>query len=111
MTSNSTLPSLTHAALIALLAAVCALLFAMHAPASAQQSPLSLSGQVINATPQSGSVVGLAVVLHMQGADTYDSMETTTDDDGQFRFDGIVYDDALIYAVSVRYQDARYGTR
>ena len=96
--------------LLMLLAIACALLVATHATALAQQSPLSVSGQVVNGTPDSGSVVGLAVILHMQGADSYDNMETTTDDDGQFRFDGIVYDPALIYGVSVRHQDALYGT-
>ena len=96
--------------LLMLLAIACALLVATHATALAQQSPLSVSGQVVNGTPDSGSVVGLAVILHMQGADSYDNMETTTDDDGQFRFDGIVYDPVLIYGVSVRHQDALYGT-
>ncbi len=93
---------------LALLVAVCVLATAS-APASAQSVPVSVTGQIVNGTHQS-DVADLVVILHMQGADSYDSMETTTDDDGQFRFDGIVLDPSLIYAVSVRYQDALYGT-
>ena len=105
-------PSLRNrlCALLALLTVACALLTALHATATSQTSLISLSGQVINDSPGSGSVVGLAVTLHMQGETTYDSMVTITDNDGRFRFDGIVYDPALVYGVSVRYQDALYGT-
>ena len=94
---------------VALLATAFALTVAVHASASAQQSPLSVSGHVVNGSPDSGSVVGLAVTLHMQGETTYDNKVTITDNDGRFTFDGIVYDPALVYGVSVRYQDALYG--
>ena len=96
--------------LLALLAAVSTLTSALHASALAQSSPISISGQVVNATPQSESVVGLAVVLHMQGETTYDSKTTITDNDGRFNFDGVVYDPDLVYGVTVRYQDTVYGT-
>ena len=92
-----------------LLAAACVLTAAVHATATAQQSPLSVSGHVVNGSPDSGSVVGLAVTLHMQGETTYDNKVTITDNDGYFIFDGIVYDPALVYGVSVRYQDTLYG--
>ncbi len=96
--------------LLLLLVAACVLAVATHSTVMAQQSPLTISGQVVNGSPQSDSAAGLAVTLHLQGADTYDSMTTTADDEGRFTFDGIVYDPAIIYAVSVRYQDAIYGT-
>ena len=96
--------------LLTLLTAACVLVAAVHATATAQTSPISLSGHVINGSPDSGSVVGLAVTLHMQGETTYDNKVTITDNDGRFTFDGIVYDPALVYGVSVRYQDTLYGT-
>ena len=95
---------------LTLLAAACALLAATHSTALAQQSPLSISGQVVNGSPQSDSIAGIAVVLHMQGEATYDNKTTITGNDGHFTFDGIVYDPTLVYGVSVRYQDALYGT-
>ena len=108
MTSHS---RLRHAipTLLMLLLAACAFAVAPYAGASAQQSPVSISGQVVNGSPESGSVVGLSVILHMQGADTYDNKVTITDNDGRFSFDGVVYDPALVYGVSVRYQDTVYG--
>ena len=109
MRSNSALRYAIPALLLPL-AAACVLYFGIPFAAFAQESPISVSGKVVNGTPQSGSVAGFAVTLHMQGADTYDSMATTTDEDGRFAFNGIMYDPALIYAVSVRYQDALYGT-
>lgn len=96
--------------LLTLLVAACSLVAAVHATALAQQSPLAISGQVVNASPQSENVVGLAVILHMQGEATYDSKTTITDNNGRFTFDGIVYDPTLVYGVSVRYQDTIYGT-
>ena len=91
-----------------LLAAVTLALIA-HSPVLAQQSYLSVSGHVVNGSPDSSNVVGIAVTLHMQGETTYDNKVTITDNDGRFTFDGIVYDPALVYGVSVRYQDAIYG--
>ncbi len=95
---------------MALLMAAWGLIAAMNAAAVAQAAPISVAGQVVNGTSGSGSVVGLMVALHMQGAESYDSSETTTDGEGRFRFDDITFDASLIYAVSVRYQDALYGT-
>ena len=100
-------------AIAAILAAACLLaLAAAHAQAQTQtqNAPLTISGKVLNRTPQAAAVSGIAVTLHMQGESTYDSAETTTDDNGNFTFGDIAYDPALIYAVSVRYQDALYGT-
>ena len=98
------------AALITLLAAACALLAAaLHPPAFAQQQPLSISGSVVNASPDAEAVAGIPVVLHMQGETDYDNKTTITDNNGNFTFDGIIYDPSVIYGVSVRYQDALYG--
>ncbi|MCY3542480.1 MAG: hypothetical protein OXH22_00325 [Chloroflexi bacterium] len=97
-------------ALIALVM-ICGLaLGGVRAIAVAQQAPVTIAGQVVNASPGADSAVGLAVVLHMQGADSYDNMTTITDGDGNFAFEGILYDPELAYGVSVRYQDALYGT-
>ncbi len=96
--------------MLILLVAACSLVADVHATALAQQSPLAISGQVVNGSPQSDSVTGIAVILHMQGEATYDSKTTITDNDGRFTFDGIVYDPTLVYGVSVRYQDTLYGT-
>lgn len=93
----------------ALLSAAVVLALIVHSPALAQQSSLSVSGQVVNGSPDSGEAVGIAVTLHMQGESTYDNKVTITDNDGRFTFGGIVYDPALVYGVSVRYQDALYG--
>ena len=92
-----------------MLAAACLLTIAAHHTAAAQQSPVSVSGQVVNGSPDADSVVGLAVILHMQGETTYDNKVTITDNDGRFTFDDILYDPALLYGVSVRYQDTVYG--
>ena len=92
------------------LAVVCGLAMGgWQAIAVAQQAPVTIAGQVVNGSPGADSVVGLAVVLHMQGADSYDNMTTITDGDGNFVFEGILLDPALLYGVSVRYQDALYG--
>ena len=95
--------------MLIVLVAVCSLVAAVHIPALAQQAPLSVSGQVINGSPGADSIAGIAVVLHMQGETSYDSKTTITDNDGRFTFDGIAYDPALVYGVSVRYQDTLYG--
>ncbi len=96
--------------LLILFATACSLVAASHATALAQQSPLSISGRLVNGSPQPDSLFGLPVILHMQGEATYDNKTTITDNDGGFTFDGIVYDPTLVYGVSVRYQDAIYGT-
>ena len=93
-----------------MLAAACMITIVAHYTAAAQQSPVSVSGQVVNGSPDADSVVGIAVILHMQGETTYDNKTTITDNDGRFTFNGIVYDPALVYGVSVRYQDTLYGT-
>lgn len=92
-----------------MLAAACLLTIAVHYTALAQQLPLSISGQIVNGSPDADTVVGLAVILHMQGETSYDNKVTMTDNEGRFTFDGIAHDPTLVYGVSVRYQDTLYG--
>ena len=107
---TSSRPRRTIPTLPLLLAVACLLAIAAHTTAAAQQSPLSISGQVVNGSPDADSVVGLAVTLHMQGADSYDNKVAITDNDGRFAFSDIMPDPSLSYGISVRYQDTLYGT-
>ena len=78
--------------------------------AEAQQPTRIIEGIVVNATPGGRDVSGQVVTLHRVSATDFDDITTTTDDAGAFRFEGILYDPALSYGVSVRYQEAIYGT-
>ena len=75
----------------------------------AQENTFSFEGQVVNGTQGGGSVAGVTVLLHREGAAGVTTVDTTTDELGRFRFDGIVFDPAAAYGVSVRYQGALYG--
>ena len=77
--------------------------------AYAQEQPVVVEGQVTNATNGGGSVDGLTAVLHLESAAVHDHLETTTDADGRFRFDRVVFDPTLAYGVSVNYQGGLYG--
>lgn len=100
-------------AAFALLAAT--LLFAATAltaaQTSAQQPPVTISGRILNATAAASPVPGLPVTLHMQTAETQDSISALADAQGRFQFADIIPDPAITYAVSVRYQDALYGAQ
>ena len=95
-----------------LLLAICALLLLATAAdrAAAQQPPVTVSGRIINATT-AAAVPGLTVTLHMQTAQTQDSLAAVTDAQGRFQFADIIVDPAVVYAVSARYQDALYGAQ
>ena len=93
-----------------------ALAFALGTAVEAQSAAATVAGRVVNATPDTtgengggGAVAGAAVTLHMQTLETQDSVRTITDAQGRFRFEGIAVEPGVIYAVSVRYQDALYG--
>ena len=75
----------------------------------AQEPPVVVEGQVTNATAQGGSVSGLPVVLHQESTDRHQNLETVTDAEGRFRFEGVVFVPDLFYGVSVQYQGALYG--
>ena len=89
---------------------ISALVFGLGNPhvAWAQEPSLIIEGQITNGTAGGGGVGGVTVVLHQESAAAHDDLETITDADGRFRFDGIV-DPTKVYGVSVRYQGALYG--
>lgn len=107
-------PTLTPAPLLAASALLLLTLLTLITPpqATAQQPPVTVSGRILNATAAASSgVPGLPVTLHMQTAQTQDSISALTDANGRFRFPDIPVDPTLTYAVSVRYQDALYGAQ
>lgn len=53
---------------------------------------------------------GQVVTLHRVTSVGFDDITTLTDDAGAFRFDSVEYEPSTSYGVSVRYQDAIYGT-
>ena len=80
------------------------------APAAlAQQPTLVVEGEVVNSTPGGSDVFGVTVVLHQESATVHDDLETTTDQGGRFRFEGIDFDPTVRYGVTLRYQGALYG--
>ncbi len=77
---------------------------------AAQNLGIVVEGTISNGTVGGASVAALTVTLHRMSAIGRDDLGTTTGDDGEFRFDDVVYDSELSYGVSVRFQDAIYGT-
>ena len=101
--------SLARAALAAL-AAAALLTAAAYGPAVADAADaVSIQGRVANATLGGRPAPGLEVVLHREGPTLHEHDETTTDAEGRFRFDGVVYEPDLTYGVTVVYQGALYG--
>ena len=78
--------------------------------ADAQSALRTIEGTVKNGTAGGGDVSGQPVMLHRVGVSRMEDIFTTTDESGAFRFDEIEYDPNLRYGVSIRYQDAVYGT-
>ena len=78
--------------------------------ADAQSVLRTVEGTVRNGTVGGGDVSGQPVMLHRVGVSRLEDISTTTDESGAFRFDEVEYDPDLRYGVSVRYQDAVYGT-
>jgi hypothetical protein len=77
---------------------------------SAQSQLLTVEGTIFNGTANGGDVAGLPVTLHRISILGPDDIQTISNDEGGFRFEGIIYDTELNYGVSVRYQSAIYGT-
>ena len=98
------------ARLAALAAIIAALLIFGVQLAEAQQPIRTVEGTVVNGTAGGGDVADLTVTLHRVSSGAFDDLTTTTDDLGSFGFEGIPYDTGVSYGVSVRYQDAIYGT-
>lgn len=93
-----------------LAAALTAVLLGVPGPARAQEQTRVVEGSILNATQGGVAVGGLPVTLHQVSALGPVNLQTEADDQGRFRFDGISFDPALAYGVSVRFQGAIYGT-
>ena len=78
--------------------------------ADAQPALRTIEGTVKNGTVGGEDVSGHPVMLHRVGLSRMEDVSTITDGYGAFRFDEVEYDPDLRYGVSVRYQDAIYGT-
>ncbi len=91
-------------------AALCATLVAAAGQAWAQEQTRVVEGTIVNATDGGGGTRGLPVTLHQIAAEGPLDLQTESDDRGRFRFEGIQYDPARAYGVSVRFQGAIYGT-
>lgn len=75
------------------------------------QSTGTLEGEVVNGSPDGPEVgAGIAVSLYVvQDEVQVDLKETTTDEDGHFRFEGLDTDEWLEYWLEAEYLDIIYG--
>ena len=76
----------------------------------AQGSSISITGVVINGTTSRVIDAGFVVVFHEENPTAHRHLETVTDIEGKFGFEGIVFDPNLAYGISVKYQGGLYGT-
>lgn len=76
----------------------------------AQQEGFTVEGRVVDGSPDATAPAGLVVTLHQEGAALHEHLETTTDFEGRFQFENVVPEPFVVYGVSVRYQEALYGT-
>ena len=81
-------------------------------PVAAQEAVQvrEVTGKIINGTAKSLPPFGLTVTLHRQTANTYEETTTTTDTEGNFRFENVPLDPEALYGVTIRYQGVVYGT-
>ncbi len=96
--------------LLALAVSLALALVAVGEVAHAQSQLRTVEGVVQNATSGGSKVSEQAVTLHRVTATGFDDLTTTTDGTGAFTFADFEYNPAMSYGVSVRYQDAIYGT-
>ncbi len=96
--------------LLALAASLALTLVAVGGVSHAQSQLRTVEGVIQNATPGGGAVSEQTVTLHRVTATGFDDITTTTDGTGAFSFTDFEYSSAVSYGVSVRYQDAIYGT-
>lgn len=94
----------------ALAACLILALVATDGVAYAQSQLRTVEGVVRNATPEGGAVSEQTVTLHRVTSAGFDDLTTTTDAAGTFSFTDFEYNPAVSYGVSVRYQEAIYGT-
>ena len=76
----------------------------------AQADEAAVEGRMVNLTRGGEGVEGAVVSLHRQSGEAagQTTVETTTDSQGRFRFDGVPYDPAAAYGLSTTYQGAIY---
>jgi hypothetical protein len=86
------------------------LLLSLAVPAQAQEGGM-LEGQVVNGTAGGPDVgAGVAITLHvLRGTTEVDTLETTTDADGRFYFEGLDTDPTLAFWVEAVYLDVSYS--
>ena len=96
--------------LLALAASLALALVAVGGVTYAQSQLRTVEGIVQNATPDGAAVSEQTVTLHRVTATGFDDLTTTTDGTGAFSFADFEYSPAVSYGVSVRYQEAIYGT-
>ncbi len=89
-----------------------AVLLAALPVAEAQQPEASrtIEGDITNGTDATNTSSGLTAVLHREGPTGHDHLEAVADAEGHFRFGDIEYDAEALYAVSVKYKGALYGS-
>ena len=76
----------------------------------AQADYRTVEGAIVSGTAGGADLFGQVVTLHRVTSAAFDDITTLTDSAGQFRFENVEYDTSVRYGVSVRYQDAIYGT-
>ncbi|MBZ0302035.1 MAG: cytochrome c [Anaerolineae bacterium] len=78
--------------------------------ASANVETGPVLGQIVNGTAGGGTTDGLSVRLFRWSVDftPLEPLETTTDADGNYRFDAIELNPAAAYAAAVDYRDRRF---
>jgi hypothetical protein len=93
--------------LFALLAAL-----VLTSPVQAQDAGV-LEGQVVNGTEGGAEIgAGIPVKLYIFGADLEEqTLDTETDADGRFLFEGLDSSTTMEYWVEASYQDVTYGTK
>ena len=95
---------------LAIASLVCLAFMVDAASLKAQPESRTVEGVVVSGTAGESDMFGQIVTLHRVTAAGFDDITTLTDDTGAFRFKDIEYDPSTRYGVSVRYQDAIYGT-
>ena len=75
-----------------------------------QADEVAVEGRMVNVTRDEEGVEGAVVSLHRRSGEAtgQTTVETTTDSEGRFRFDGVPYDPAAAYGLSTTYQGAIY---
>lgn len=77
--------------------------------ASAQQQTFAIEGVIINGSIGGSVADGLTVTLHVDSAIGSENILTTSDDQGRFQFNDVLYEPESAYGVSLRFQGAVYG--